>query len=508
RPLIAWRARQLPSARTVAESRFNAPGAVFQDWQLPEGKTDCCTDDDHALNIVVGLQLCLQLFDAWRITGDPDLLEQTLYPLMRETALFWRFYLQPDAAGILHVPRSVPYEFHGGYAFRDCLTDLAHLRVFLPAFVRAARALGVADDVTAWASEAVGRLAAFRPVRLPLAHVTETLADGRRVYNTPFFYGDPAGEGDEVLAIGLSEKTGTWVSHVDTFFDGGKGYGVFCSGQAAHIFPAALVTSDASPEWADRLGATPDQRRLYEWSRNALRTLRRYPQTETQADKAAVAEPTLAWTGHSLELPAFARLGLVTELRRAMLYYIDRYQWFPQGMWNYWPKRRWLLHPSRHVNAAGEVCRHEFSPGRLHFSFEPQGIFSETVCLMLLDSAGDLIRLFPAYDRDATFRLPAAGGFMVTAQQVKGRLAVVEIESARGEPCVLRLPWERAVIRETGGTERVEAVRNGRLTLATRVGGRYRLYAEGLSGDWSPCAPYPATPRESGSATLGIFKRL
>lgn len=507
RPLIAWRARQLPSARAGAQAHFNAPGAVFQDGQRPEGDTDRWTDDDHVLNVSVGLQLCLQLYDAWRLTGDAALLAETLYPLMRETALFWRFYLQADEASALHVPRSVPYEFHGGYAFRDGLTDHAHLRAFLPAFVRAARALGRTDDLSAWAGEAVGRLAAFQPVRLPLAHVTEARADGRRVYNNPFFHGDPAEDDDAVLAVGLSEKTGAWVSHVDTHFDGGKGYGVFCSGQTAHIFPAGLVTSDAAPAWADRLGATADQRRLYAWSRNALRTLRRFPQTEAQADKAAIMEPTLAWTGHSLELPAFARLGLTTELRRAMLYYVDRYQWFPQGMWNYWPRRRWVLQTARFTNAAGDVCRPEFSPDRLHFSFEPQGIFSATVCLMLLDAAGDLIRLFPAYEKDAVFRLPAPGGFMVTAQQVGGTLTVVEIESARSEPCALRLPWERAVWREDGGAARVEPVRQGRLTFATRAGGRYRLHAEGASGVWALCTPPSAAPRESGSATLGLFRR-
>src|SRR5207244_4100677 len=130
----------------------------------------------------------------------------------------------------------------------------------------------------------------------------------------------PAHEGDKVLAIGFGERDRDWISHVKTHAEVLQtgGYGVLCSAQTAHVFPAGLVTSDSSPRWADITGVSTEGRNLWQMSVNALRTIRRYPAEETASDKADVGDRTIAWTGHSLELPAFARLGLVEPLRKAM----------------------------------------------------------------------------------------------------------------------------------------------------------------------------------------------
>lgn len=505
-----WRHRQIPTAQKNARRFFKCNGAVFQDLQQPDGKTDCWEGDYHTQFIVTGLQTCVHLYDLWRVTGDRRFLIDILHPYLQETILFLRDYLQTDDQGILHVPRSLPYEFHGGHAFRDCLTDLAHIRVLLPAFARVAREAGQDDELANWCRDAMNRLAGFKPIGFPIGFVTELTADGRRVYNNPFFHGDPARDTDQVLAIGISEREKDWVSHVHTHASviTTGGYGVLCSAQTAHIYPNGLVTSDFSPQWADVMEASSEQRQLWEMSVNALRTIRRYPVEVNASDMSEVAEPTIAWTGHSLELPAFARMGLTGPLRKAMDFYIDRYQLFPQGMWNYHPRKRWWLGSARFPFRDGEQGRCEYNPWHLHFAFEPQGIFSETVCLMLMDSAGDVIRLFPAYDRDATFRLPARGGFSVTAQQIEGRLTAVEIQSRLGEACVIRLPWPAVGIRDDHGNEQTLAVVKGVAAFPTQAGRRYHLHEAGGAGEFMPITPCAAAPREHGPSTLGVLRRM
>ncbi len=61
---------------------------------------------------------------------------------------------------------------------------------------------------------------------------------------------------------------------------------------------------------------------------------------------------------------------------------------------------------------------------------------------MLLQSHGDMIRVFPAMPdvwKDAVFRdLRTEGAFLVTARRAKGKLVWVKLQSLAGEPCIVR----------------------------------------------------------------------
>ena len=515
-PYAAWRMRQLPTALENAKNDFGCNGAAFQDQQLPHGATNTWTGQRHTHFLATGAQAALHLFDTWRFTGDSAFLSQVAYPYMAAVVEFWRCYLVPDSDGVLHSPASIPYEYHGDDLFQDCLPDLAHLRALFPAFARAAAAAGTEDALSAWALEATTKLAPFVPVELPLHYVTRLRDDGTRIYDNPFFFGEPAEHAAEVLAIGKRSGDDRWVDHVSTHFDGRSGYGAFCSSQTAHVYPAALVSSDASPGWAERTGADEEEQRQWERAVNALRTIRRYPSDESSFDKAGVADPTIAWTGHSLELPAFARLGLTEALARAMRYYVDRYQIFKQGMWNYHPRKRWSMdaaHPRFPDGSTGHI---DYNPWLLHFGMEPQGIFAEALSLMLCDSANETIRLFQAYDGDAMFTLPARGGFLVTAQQIDGELRCVEIESTRGEPCAIRLPWDEALLRLSDGSGTTSdspdvqtlSGERGVCRFETEAGGRYRVFPSGGSGEFVAMEVPTPRPRELGSSVLGIPRRF
>jgi hypothetical protein len=93
----------------------------------------------------------------------------------------------------------------------------------------------------------------------------------------------------------------------------------------------------------------------------------------------------------------------------------------------------------------------------------------------------EVMHLFPTWPEgwDATFRLLARGGFLVTTAIENGQVALVELESRRGETCRLRNPWnERAEIREVGGSSQ-EPLKGDVLVFSTRPARRYRIAPAG-----------------------------
>lgn len=88
-----------------------------------------------------------------------------------------------------------------------------------------------------------------------------------------------------------------------------------------------------------------------------------------------------------------------------------------------------------------------------------QVAISRLVTELLLQSVGDVIRVFPAWpaDKDASFSgLPAQGGFLVTAEQKAGTIAKLEITSTVGGRLRLLDPWTGKIIdRDTKPGEKM-----------------------------------------------------
>jgi len=114
-------------------------------------------------------------------------------------------------------------------------------------------------------------------------------------------------------------------------------------------------------------------------------------------------------------------------------------------------------------------------------SVEHLGLLTTTLQESLLQSVSprpgepEVIRVFPAWppEWDASFRLLARGGFLVSSEVKKGRVQFVEIESRLGEECRLRNPWGRTcVVSEMNGGGRELA--GELLRFQTAAGTRYR----------------------------------
>jgi len=81
--------------------------------------------------------------------------------------------------------------------------------------------------------------------------------------------------------------------------------------------------------------------------------------------------------------------------------------------------------------------------------------FAATMVLseLLVQSVGDVIRVFPAWprQRDARFqRLRTQGGFLVSSTFVNGEIGPVEVESTVGGTLRLVSPWKSIVVRSLG----------------------------------------------------------
>src|SRR5207244_2187913 len=125
-------------------------------------------------------------------------------------------------------------------------------------------------------------------------------------------------------------------------------------------------------------------------------------------------------------------LGLTRNLEIALKTYVEKYQMYPMGMWCYWGWEAWKDASHERRGLDGSTIRFPTDPRILHASTEPTGIFGVTVQEMLLNSSDGVMRIFPAYDRDAAFGLFAPGGFFVASRQRGGRVEYVRVESYNG----------------------------------------------------------------------------
>jgi hypothetical protein len=115
-------------------------------------------------------------------------------------------------------------------------------------------------------------------------------------------------------------------------------------------------------------------------------------------------------------------------------------------------------------------------------SVEHLGLLSMTLQEALMQSVSprpgepEVIRVFAAWpgEWEASFRLLARGGFLVTSGIKEGKVEFVEIESRLGEECRLRNPWGAECLL-TGSDEPDRKLAGDLLRFSTRAGKRYRL---------------------------------
>jgi len=121
-------------------------------------------------------------------------------------------------------------------------------------------------------------------------------------------------------------------------------------------------------------------------------------------------------------------------------------------------------------------------------SIEHLGILTMTIQEGLVQAVSprpgepEVIRVFPAWpdEWDATFRLLARGGFLVTSSIRNGEVEFVEVESRLGERCRLRNPWgDTCVVTEAGGS--AHELKGSVISFDTRKGSSYMVVPKGFT---------------------------
>jgi len=122
--------------------------------------------------------------------------------------------------------------------------------------------------------------------------------------------------------------------------------------------------------------------------------------------------------------------------------------------------------------ANGLFIFHDF--GHLTYMAESIGVVA-LVTEFLMQSVGDIIRVFPCWpkEQDAKFNnMRAQGGFLVSAEQIDGNVAKIEITSTVGGKLRLLSPWlgiqidGKPLKPDAGGVVEVETKAGQRLTLS------------------------------------------
>ncbi|MDF7809321.1 hypothetical protein P4E94_17890 [Pontiellaceae bacterium B12219] len=119
----------------------------------------------------------------------------------------------------------------------------------------------------------------------------------------------------------------------------------------------------------------------------------------------------------------------------------------------------------------------------------------DSMQMMLLQSWGDKIRVFPAVPdhwKNITFAgLLAKGGFEVSAKRVDGKTCFIRIKSNAGEPCLLQTDIELGRI-EGLPKSKVKQLKDGLYSIELKNGQTATLFVKGIED--ATIAPVVATP--------------
>ncbi len=105
----------------------------------------------------------------------------------------------------------------------------------------------------------------------------------------------------------------------------------------------------------------------------------------------------------------------------------------------------------------------------------------EAVNSMLLQHEGGVLRVFPDWPAgmDASFtRLRAKGAYLISSEQISGKVSFVDLVSEKGGPLVIQSPWGTRSVRVAGKGQSLRPDASGHLQLATTAGAAYHLSPE------------------------------
>ena len=428
RPYLEYRSRQLPLAIDFAQQTHGVPGALYADVADRRGYQDL----DTQLNHTPGAQIAMLFWRHYRFTGDRKVLRDQAFEVMWAVTEWYLHTLHQADDGYYHPIAGHVYE--SNVELDDPITDLAMLRVLLPAVIEAAQLLNDPRVDVARLKNVLANLVPFQFAELQPAE--QAMVHGQNVHRGGLGEG-VAVASPKVLFAGYDPKANRWLrKRICGRGIDGDYYGI-PDPELCLVFPAGLV--GLKDRGSDLFNALVTQVRLHP-----------VPHHDETSPDSQITYDCMGWC----PMPVVcARLGLKEHMRTVLQNQLNVWQLYPQGLGHYGPLPgnvrdktradhlnhvRDAEHPDTTVAMAGWKFR--------HFSNEAVPIASVALTEMLLQSHDGVLRIAPALpvDMDACFTLTAEGGVKVSAEVRRGIVQWVWLDNREGCTLHLESPWPTA----------------------------------------------------------------
>ena len=168
-PLFALIDGMREAGRTTAREMYNAPGWVVHTVTNPWGYT-APGGIGWGIFVTAGIWIALQMWDHYTFTADVDFLRTRAYPVLRDTALFFLYYMvaEPKHGWLVTGPSDSPENWYrtpsGGRAAESMGNTID--RVFVHALysmcIQASKTLSIDDDLRQRLETARAKLPPFQ----------------------------------------------------------------------------------------------------------------------------------------------------------------------------------------------------------------------------------------------------------------------------------------------------------------------------------------------------------
>jgi alpha-L-fucosidase 2 len=460
-PYLDFRFRSLPQARKDAKDFFNSGGAFISDVTDRRGYNSAMERDNHT----PVAEIALDFWRQYQYTGDKEFLKEKAVPFILDAAKFYESLFEKEDDGLYHAREGTGYE--GWIKLKDGLTELVYAQAL---FSTALDALQEAE------------------VKIPETKKWKEILD--HLAPLPIIKAD---DNSEIMAAGWGIKENKWLTtyYPDTTGSPNKMKlldGIFPSVPSSPVFPSGVI------------GLKQSGTRLF----------------DCMTATALLYSPEV--TGWDPVPIVLARLGLANELAKDLERFPGRWQIYCNG-WGHWgvegevnKDAEWFFRTNkvRDVNADGKS---EFPlpmwPFR-HMSMESMSVLATAMNESLLQSYDGVLRIAPAFAKfkSGRFTLHAEGGFIISSEIETGRVKWISIRSLRGNPCRVKLPWEKAIIKSNRKKRTISG--NEFTEIKTEAGEILTITPETMgTGSWihiqeAPRGNENVKYHPSGKAKLGI----
>ena len=438
-PYLDFRFNSLPQAKKDAKEFFKTEGAFISDVTNRKGYNSMGQQDNHT----PVAEIALDFWRQYQYIGDKNFLRDKALPFILEAAKFLESFLVKESDGLYHAKACTGYE--GWIKLKDGLTELVYAQAI---FSTALEALKVADkdipEAKRW-KEMLGNIAP-----LPAVKVSDGLiVPGETGYkiNWGIFSGSPVLT-DKIVSAGWGIKEKRWLTtyfEVDDpeyayFSKDDPAYSVLSKRNGLKLLDGIFPSVPSSPVFPSGLiGLTQKGSSLF----NTM-----------TATTLLYGDECTGWDPVSI---ALARLGLTKELAVDLDHFPARWQIYCNA-WGHWGMEgevnkdaEWFFRTNK-VWGANLTKTEKFPlpmwPFR-HMSMESMSILATAMNESLIQSYDGILRIFPTFpaNKNGRFTLHAEGGFVVSSEIKAGKVQWVCIKSLIGNPCKLKLPWNKAVVK-------------------------------------------------------------